>query len=239
MKSLFIMGTGRSGTTVIADLLSQSKEVLNMDETHLLFQRNEFAQLIRKRLIKGMKHNGYTEIVDTISLSIINEMLVIAAKEFLFKFFSHLYQFGYSVILDKTPHNLQETKLINKIYPNSYFIHVIRNPLDVYASMKLRDWGFKNPYAFIEWYRVFMHKSLEQWKDLPSKAVINFEAFVETPRLFIMQIANKLGLEPFTIKGFNLNKVHINRYKNDLSPKEIGLIKDHCMKFYDKWLKLL
>lgn len=237
MKTLFICGTGRCGTTLLADIIAQEFSVLNMGETHIFHQWEKFIEVFRRRIIKGLAKNNYEDMVRKLDKNSIASNLLEALQPFFAKLcFEISENSGKNLILDKTPHNLEISRRLDYLYVNAHFIHVFRNPLDVFASLKEREWGYTNVNDFVEWYSQFMHNSLNQWEHLPDgrKMVVELEQLIESPAT-IRPICNWLRIPVVNHDMIDKNFGHVGRHKYDLSRKEIGRIKDTCFKFYKKW----
>ncbi len=240
-KILFVCGTGRCGTTQLADTLGAHESIMNMGETHLFYEYIKLIQIFRKRFIKGMVKAGYSEVKTLIDTRSIHTSMLNFGSNLLGNLFV-LLQEEYPdkrIYLDKTPHNLAITDMLNQLYLNPYFIHVVRHPLDVFASTKNKKWGYTDVSDFVTWYSEFMDVSLKKWEKLPGdrKKVIVFEEHIEDVHIY-QQLLHWLSLLGGIKKIYTKNVAHVNRYKMDLSNKEINAINLHCIKFYDKWRSL-
>lgn len=235
--SIFIVGTGRCGTSILAEAICKNESILNMGETHLFHDYDKLLQIVRRRFIKGIvKHGKFPEIS-------INQ-IVDATYQPLGKSVSNILnllamQIQKDTILDKTPYNLENMRLFSKVYPNPYFIHVIRNPLDVFSSVRDRTWGCNNVNEFCRWYPEFMLKALAQWRQLEHKLAVHFEKFVNYPGVTLKQVGNFLKLDIPQVQADypNPDKAHIGRYLEQLTKKEIRLIEKNCAGIHQTWLK--
>lgn len=215
-KYIFIGGTGRSGTTILSDILGTSKSIykipyemrLHVDPGGIYnlyrtlccrwdlyngdFAVRNFSKLYRDIFMKRYGHyNGVklqaigkknkfeiylsnflkdTGVKKNKSLWYGNESWttrklsgIFPQKEFYKKNFyltkkidknifsnavKKLYDSIFSqvdesieFIVDHTPYNFIYFDKLHEIIPNSYFIHIYRNPLDVVASYKNQTWG--------------------------------------------------------------------------------------------------
>ena len=129
----FIVGTGRSGTTILGKILSIHRDVAFLNEPKALwFFINKEDDLIGSYSdIKGryfFSENDYS-----IGLK---EKLDRIYKSYLSLTFS-------SFIVDKYPEQLFRYHYIKKIYSNSKFIFLVRNGEDVISSISI--WSKKYP----------------------------------------------------------------------------------------------
>lgn len=120
-KYIFILGTGRSGTHLLARSIGSCSEVDANIENSEYFKLLTYAAIFRSE-------KKDEEI----------ECLIIKYKSFLQKSNSR-------VILDKTHPNLWLIDLIDKVFPNSYYIGIKRN---VYATVN----SMLNHQGVLDWY---------------------------------------------------------------------------------------
>ena len=142
MKPLFILGCVRSGTTLVRDLLRRVPHTICPEETHYYrygepFGGNGFNRpflksetLIKHREIDGIPPAEFEKMLQTAKTR--GELLCLhvayrAAQRGLtdYRWF------------DKTPQNVYGLPLISAEFPDAYFLHMVRNPLNVVASLKL------------------------------------------------------------------------------------------------------
>ena len=242
--NIFLTGTGRCGTTILSEILSRDSNILNLGETHLFHEYTTFLKTIRRRCIKGIIKNTNDNSIKLVNrlltLNVTETYMIQAMSEFINSVIMGLcIAYGKIATMDKTPHNLKITELLQEVYDDPYFIHIVRDPLDVFSSFKYREWAIKDVRAFIKWYSNFMDVSLNQWNKLQNRKVIIFEDFCKEPELTITDICKFLDLPILNIGSFDATKSHVGRYKYDLSQKEIDLINDKCQKFYLKWKELV
>jgi len=135
----FIVGSPRSGTTLLRDLLREHPRLECPEETHFFrwadpFGSPKFTTHYKTKLFR--EHRA----LDKIPEFDFDLMLKYAHSR------EHLaYDYGRNYLkvrgkpearlYDKTPQNVYGIFLINAIYPNARFIHIYRNPLNVVASL--------------------------------------------------------------------------------------------------------
>lgn len=141
-KTVFIVGSGRSGTTWLQTLLAQHPQIASAPETDLfagylalLEQRWQFELERRKkyRLTTGLSNiigeRGFHDFMFQLSYGVLEGIL--RTKP------------GAIIVLEKTPHNARYASLILQVLPQSIFIHLVRDPRAVCASMMAaaQNWG--------------------------------------------------------------------------------------------------
>ena len=142
MKLVFIVGAPRSGTTWLQLLLSQSEHISTAQETHLF---NEYLVSleqswrshqndVRSRGLQALySREQFTALKRGISDDVFRRIL--GNKK------------SASIVLEKTPDHVYSWEEILDLYPNAYFIHLVRDPRAVVASMRATGREWKNPWA--------------------------------------------------------------------------------------------
>ena len=140
MKYVFIIALPRSGTSWLQGMLGFLPEVATVRETHLV-------DGYLRHLIKSWQNEQQDLAPDGLK-AILNETefydcLKVFSDRILNKFLDFKPQA--EIILEKTPDNLNFVDLIHRLYPQAYFIHLIRDPRAVVAShlaLKQEQWGW-------------------------------------------------------------------------------------------------
>lgn len=142
MKLLFIVGAPRSGTTWLQLLLSQSAHISTAQETHLF---NEYLVSlerswrshqndVRSRGLQSLySREQFMELRKGISDDVFGKILGKKPSA--------------SIVLEKTPDHVFFWREILDIYPDAYFIHLVRDPRAVVSSMRATGKEWKNPWA--------------------------------------------------------------------------------------------
>ena len=142
-KSVFlILGSVRSGSTLLRDLLKLHPNLVCPEETHMFrwgepFHSTEYHHVnkVAEMLIKHRKMDGVKE-VDFIKI-LENSR---DRREFMLEYmelFKQAQNNSTSRCFDKTPQNVYGLPLIKACFSNAKIIHIVRNPLNVIASLKL------------------------------------------------------------------------------------------------------
>jgi hypothetical protein len=135
------VGCVRSGTTLLRDILRQHVNLCCPEETQFFrwgnpFRTKEFVQtytsspvLRRHREIDGVAEEEYLEILAT---STSRGMFMRRYLE-LFQRAQHMED---RRVFDKSPQNIYGIPLIKDAFPQARFISMVRNPLNVVASLR-------------------------------------------------------------------------------------------------------
>ena len=120
----------------------------------------------------------------------------------------------------KSPPNTARIKILLSLFPNAKFIHIIRNPFEVFTSMqrfwtvikknyvlgKLRDVNTDD--LILDSYDKIMNQYLEEKDFIPpsNKTEITYEEFVRAPVVTMQNIYESLGLTRFENCKHVMNK---------------------------------
>ena len=137
-RLVFMVGVPRSGTTWLQLMLSSSDRVVSVNETHLFngYMRSLFAEWeFRKHdarpigLHEFIGEDEYLAIVRNFACSVMMKILVRKPTA--------------TVILEKTPRHVKCWNDILKVFPDAYFLHLVRDPRSVVSSLLAanRKWG--------------------------------------------------------------------------------------------------
>jgi hypothetical protein len=141
-EPLFILGCVRSGTTVTRDLLRRQPATICPEETHYFRYGDAFRTgAFNRPLLNGKTLQKHREI-DGIPEEDFRGMLSKARSrgELLCRHIEYMAQArGLDDYrwFDKTPQNVYGLPMIAGEFPKARFLHIVRNPLNVVASLKL------------------------------------------------------------------------------------------------------
>jgi hypothetical protein len=140
---------------------------------------------------------------------------------------------GKPVLLEKSPSNLIRTRFLQELFPNSYFVIVIRHPIAVaYATQK---WSNTSLAELIEHWLV-CHETFEQDRRYIRRLlVLKYEDFVERPQAMLEMMYYFLALPNYSNRISEvrpgLNERYLQRwrtYQDDALPE--GCVEARCIK---------
>ncbi len=207
-QKLFIVGVGRSGTTLLQSMLNSHPEICFTPETHF-FKRyiapniSKNKGISKQKLQTLLKEDTYfsrlnvsiDEHLERFSSIIYNKDLVELFEGILNQYAE---QRGKTFVGDKDPMNSNFVNQINHCFPKSYLIHIIRDPRDVLLSRIRSRWGKDTPISIHLAEHYFqLDNILNNGKSIFRKRYIEvyYERLLENPYKELQLICRKLGIE--------------------------------------------
>lgn len=232
----FIIGCVRSGTTMLRDVLRRHDNLACPEETHFFRWGDPFGTdalnraLINNAVLK--KHRELDGVSEEEFRAILSES---NSRAELYHRYMRLYiakkKPAATRWFDKTPQNIYGALLIATTMPKVKFIHIVRDPRNVAASLRL---GKVVKVESIVGSANYWHESVQIIKGLkrafPERVhELRYEDFVANPLVHIESILNFLG-EPFDPATFaNLNIRNSDHTEEALlSPEELKRLETIC-----------
>jgi hypothetical protein len=142
-KLVFVVGCPRSGTTWVQVLLAQHPAVATAPETQIFaYYLDHFLRQWRhERGGPGRDYQGNAGLSRLLSQEEFDELCRVTARFVLDKISAKNPAAG--VVVEKSPKHALYVEWIQRIFPNAWFLHVVRDPRDTVASLlaAARDWG--------------------------------------------------------------------------------------------------
>ena len=141
-RPLFIVGCVRSGTTLTRDLLRRVTSFICPEETHFFRWAEPFrtpsswapyrnnAVLKKHRQLDGISEKAFQRILMG------SHTKAELQQRYITAYARHLGITGLYRWFDKSPQNIYGAPLIAHELPKATFLHLVRNPLNVVASLK-------------------------------------------------------------------------------------------------------
>jgi len=238
----FILGSPRSGTTLLRDLLRDHPRLECPEETHFFrwadpFGSPKFNSHYKTKLFK--EHRALDGISD-FGFALMLEGL--HSREHLAWDYGRVYLRDHGKpdarLFDKTPQNVYGIFLINAIYPKAKFIHIYRNPLNVVASLmegkvmpvhSLRG-------AVNSWVESML--LLDQFKKFKPELLLElpYEELTANPDPYLKQILEFVNEDPGMLPS-QKGKTHKerNKYQDKLSKQEIEIVLEKCEPYLTQY----
>ncbi len=185
-KGLFIVGSGRSGTTLLRLILDSHPEIAVSDESQFLSTFIHYRNLkidytdpaVRRALLKNI--HGFVSALYAKDPNYFwtrffqNNIDVLAEKsrdfdtliqEIYYRFHS---ESGKTIWGDNTPHYINLAQYLKRIFPSAKFIHLIRDGRDVHLSIEKVPWGPNHVYNSALYWKRIIHtgeRNKAKWPD--------------------------------------------------------------------------
>lgn len=273
-RPIFLIGTGRSGTTLSLNLLSLHPDLAWYSNlTHRFPARPQLAAYSRVRDIPFLKdifarRNDYPHpvesyaILDYATLGVFTEPRLLSARDvsqearhrYQALVRSHLRWQGKSRFLQKTT-GFPRIAYLNEIFPDSKFIHVIRDGREVAASMLRVDWwdgtldswgwGDMDPSYLLEYeesgrapivlaaivWKTLMGHLTRATRSLPTDRTMDlpYDRLLSDPRGTMERVREFAGLRPSRVFAARVEEVPIRETRDKwrtLDSRSQGLLED-------------
>ena len=240
--SLFILGCVRSGTTFIRNLLLKQKKIICPQETHYYrygepFKTDSYRNQINQKILKlhreldGISHEEFMKIYHQ---SRNRRELMEGYVGFMAN------QLGLNDFkwFDKTPQNIYGLPLIMADFPRVKFLSMIRNPLNVVASLKLgKVIKVRNIHAACNYWLDAVRILNIHREQLGSRLIeVKYEDLISNPQKTMNDILefSSIGNEPFLYDSSDMKKEK-NQFKYVLNEAEQKIVIRVCGKLASRY----
>lgn len=139
LKTIFIVGVGRSGTSLLHSALNSHNQITLPPETHFVrtyIAGNNDIRKLKKKII----NDKYLKRLD------LDLKKLVANSSSLENFYKSLLmeymrKENKMIVGDKDPKNIEYLKLIHSMFPKTSLIHIFRDPRAVISSRKKAKWS--------------------------------------------------------------------------------------------------
>lgn len=231
-KFIFVNGLHRSGTSLLFKSLREHPQISGFKGTGVPEDEGQHLQSVYPpaTVYGGPGRFGFHP---SSYLNETSELISLDNKKKLFSEWSRYWNLEKPFLMEKSPPNIIRSRFLQALYPQSYFITILRHPIAVsYATQKF----IKNPlyyplYSLLEHWLVCHERFELDRKYLHKSLVIKYEDFVAAPQTTINNIYAFLD-----INSISLNKeVNLN-VNNKYFLKWQGLQKNKLKSLYTKYL---
>jgi hypothetical protein len=193
-KFLFIAGLHKSGTSLLSGFIKEHPEVSGFAKTGFPQDEGQFLQSVYPTAITfgGPGLFGFNS---AMHLTEDSPLATEANRRKLVSEWSTYWDLSKPVLLEKSPPNLLKTRFLQALFPNSYFLVVVRHPGVV--SLATQKW-IQIPIIIL--LRHWLHSYntfLADREHLRKCLVIRYEDLVREPDAHLKRICNFVGIEDF------------------------------------------
>lgn len=218
----FCGGTGRCGTSVLAEAVAMHPDVVYFQEPFWFCDRNrrvlaylrgeatvdEFRRTMERslrNLVAGFREQGEGALAELYAEPELPGWLGARATGEDRAADVRQYVEGLARVsgrrywLEKTPHDVRNADRIVEVFPDARIVHMMRDPKDVFASFLEQDWGPKRLRKFTRWYVGVMEGAEAAAASVPSDRymTIELETLVRRPHATIGRATRFFGI-PYT-----------------------------------------
>lgn len=201
---VFIIGVGRSGTTLLRTLLDGHSQLCVTPEAHFVYPMLCYSkhydqggfdqtQFVHDLMRSGSFGHWHMTMQQLNSLS----SKVYSTKDALANIYAGYAQInGKPVAIDKTPSLTQHIAYLSEVFPDSRFVHMIRDGRDVAISQYEAGWTKSVYEAAVDW-TVRTEIAYKTGQSLGTKRYVElrYEDLISKPSVELRKLCHWLGLQ--------------------------------------------
>ncbi len=212
---VFIGGLHRSGTSLLHEILRSHPDVSGFAGTGVPEDEGQHLQTVYlpAKAFGGPGRFGFDE------ASFMDERHPLATPDSaakLFRQWSDHWDLTKEYLIEKSPPNLVRARFLQKLFPASKFIIILRHPIAVaYAT---RKWSRTRISSLIEHSLRCYERCREDLRFLSGVYVLRYEEFVLEPTRHIQALVEWLGMDPFDFQHevrHNVNDKYFAMWESD------------------------
>jgi len=203
LNPVFIVGTPRSGTSLLRLLLNRHPDIGLCDETYFfyyVFHRQRTFGDLKDPVKREFVVDRYLETDRArrlkLDMNSLRDTLIREGTDYrnlfasLMKFYADFHD--KKLYGEKTPHHALEAELLCDLFPDCRLIHLVRDPRDVVASLQRMPWGSSSISANARlWVRCVT--TVERCSEKSNFLRVNYESLVSHPEPGLQRICTFLG----------------------------------------------
>lgn len=200
-RHVFIGGLHRSGTTLLASVLGQHPDVSHFSQTGVIEDEGQFLQTVYQ-VDTDFGGPGRFAFDGKAYLDERSGLVSAANAMKLAQDWGKYWDGSKTVFIEKTPANLIRGRFLQALFPDSFFIFIVRHP--VATSIATYKWSGTGIYSLLHhWVRA--HEIMRD--DLPfldRALVVSYEGLMAEPAAILRHIEDFIGLKNHNYRtGFN------------------------------------
>ncbi|MEL7035333.1 MAG: sulfotransferase [Cyanobacteria bacterium J06592_8] len=189
---VFIGGLHRSGTTLLFQCLREHPQISGFRDTGVEEDEGQHLQTVYPT---ALTHGGAGKFGFN-SETFLDESSQLASSENaqkLFQQWSQYWDLHKSILLEKSPPNLVRCRFLQKLFPNSKFIIVLRHPVAVsYATKK---WSQTQMGSLIQHWLVCHDRFEADRPFLNQVLVLKYEDLIDNSSIILEEVYRFIGVE--------------------------------------------
>jgi len=242
-KYVFVCGLGRSGTSVLGRNVARLENCTGFRNTGALEDEGQFLQDVYPNdlVYGGAASFGFDDRAHLTEASpLVTPMNALKLR----RSWEQYWEPNKSICVEKTPGNLLRTRFLQAMFPNSYFVVIMRHPIAVSIANNQ------------QWRMTFssLHKLLDHWlhchaifdadkKYLKHVYELRYEDYIHDPHKYHQEIATLIGTRvPEAPENDGFRYVTQSRNPVGLRVPERAMedvTGAHNQKYFKQWSNLL
>lgn len=242
-EPFFILGSVRSGTTMLRNILREHPRLECPEETHFFRWSDSFGSASyneKYAYSKFFEQHRSMDGIDNFEFHYVRQQAL--NRKQLMDWYGQKYLTVKNNVtgrwFDKTPQNSYGIMLLSAMYPRAKFIHIHRNPLNVVASLMegvvMPEHSLKA--AINSWLESVM--IMYQYQQFEPERVLNvsYEKLTSSPVDCITEVLHFVE-EDDSLLDFSKISVHPekNKYLSKLTQSQVDEIKKHTQHYTDHY----
>ncbi len=258
---IFIVGSPRSGTTLLRNLISRHPSIAICGETRF------FSDIYKRRSVFGSLDNfeNRQRLVDQylstarvhrlgVDLAALRQRLLEEATSYK-AFLTTIMRFNSDFRSkercgEKTPHHSFVTETLSEWYPGAFIIHLVRDPRDVVASLQRMAWAPKSIWNNA-WIWTLFNRAAERSRHRPGYLLVQYEKLVAAPEVELARICEHVGEKwpdslsvsadsptpyswPMSAHGL-VTRERLEKWRDQLTPQEVSLVERIAGERFEKY----
>lgn len=238
----FIIGSVRSGTTMLRDVLKLHPNLICPEETHMfrwswpygteqyLNQYTKNPTLVKHRAIDGIEESKNQTLLNNCN----------SKADYTARYMAELKKCHNAESrrwFDKTPQHVYGLLLIAAEFPGAKFVHIYRNPLNIVSSLRVgKVIKVESLIGAINYWREAVLITYQFRQGFPKRCLdINYETFTQQPYNELQSICEFIGEENIFDKGaLSFVQPERNKYQEVLSKEEIEKVRQIAKPVADR-----
>ena len=137
-RVIFVLGTRRSGTTWLQELLLAHPEVVGVGAVEVGPGRVDPRETVIMMALEDFWANAHNAQGEGLSAFLERDDIIIAMRRFCDSLFAQardVYKPGATWFIEKSPSNLERLPLLAAVYPDAWYVSIVRDGRDVVRSV--------------------------------------------------------------------------------------------------------
>lgn len=192
---LFVGGLHRSGTSILHNMLREHPMISGFYDTGAIEDEGQHLQSI---MPAAHSYGGPGEFAfhPEAHLKEDSSRICQESRDTLLREWGAYYDFDKQVLLEKSPPNLIRSRFLRALFPNSYFVFIVRHP--VVVALATEKWSKKTIIERLLHWHVAHAIMLEDTRDMSDCLVIRYEDFVQSPQKCLDDVCRLIDIHQFS-----------------------------------------